>query len=124
MDISGISNGLVKNTIDSTKKQVAEDIFERHLTSAMDKNDEKELKKACQEFEGILLDMMYKQMKATVPKSDLIPSDIGNDIFQSMLDEKLVEEASTSNSFGLGDILYKQLSKKLMSTYKPSNEGE
>lgn len=58
---------------------------------------------------------MYKQMKATVPKSSLFPKDSGTEFFESMLDEKLVENASKTNSLGLADLLYKQLSKQMKS---------
>jgi flagellar protein FlgJ len=78
----------------------------------MNSKDDKELKSACQQFESIMLDMMYKQMKATVTKSDLIESDPGTEIFQSMLDENLMGQASKTGSFGLAESLYKQLSKQ------------
>ena len=101
-----------------------DDSFEKRLQSAFDKKDDKELRKVCREFEGILLTMMYKQMKATVPKSDLLPSDTGTEIFEFMLDDKLVEEASKNSGTGLGETLYKQLSSRLQSTYKPAAKGE
>lgn len=59
--------------------------------------------------------MMYKQMKATVSKSTLIPQDSGTEYFESMLDDQIVEEASKTNSMGLGEQLYKQLSHQLKS---------
>jgi len=92
--------------------------FEKSLKNAMGKNDEAALKKACQEFESIFLSMMYKEMKATVPKSGLIPDDIGMDVYNSMLDEMLMENASKSSRLGLGDILYKQLDRQLKAEYK------
>ena len=115
---------MVDNTIQNAKDNVTQNDFEGRLKKAMDKDDEKELKKVCEDFESILLSSMYKQMKATIPKSDLIPGDMGKDIFDSMLDDKLIEEASKSNSVGLSALLYKQLSKQLQSIYKPVNGGE
>jgi flagellar protein FlgJ len=119
MNIGGVSDKLVGNTIDNTKTRAAGDEFERRLKAAMETKDDKELKKVCQEFESIMLTMMYKQMKATVPKSGLMPESTGRDIMESMLDEKLIEKASESKGAGLGDVLYKQLSKRLNPTYKP-----
>jgi flagellar protein FlgJ len=124
MDISGISSKLNSNIIDNAKSKMVDGSFENHLKSAMDSNDEKELKKVCKEFEGILLDMMYKSMKATVQKSDLIPRSAGTEIFEEMLDEELVKEASEKNSLGLADMLFKQLSKQLKSAYKSGNGGD
>jgi len=124
MDVSKINNNLVDNTISSTKNKLEDGDFERRLKNAYDKKDEKELKKACDEFEEIFLNMMYKQMRATVPKSDLIPDDSGKEIFEQMLDEKLVEEASSRRSLGLSDILYRQLSRQLKNSYEPTKGGE
>jgi peptidoglycan hydrolase FlgJ len=96
----------------NAKNKAADDSFEVHLKNALAKNDDKDLKNVCQEFEGILLNMMYQQMKATVPESGFLPDDPANGIFQSMLDDKLVEEASKSGSLGLADLLYKQLRRQ------------
>jgi len=98
--------------------QASDSSFEQRLVKALDEKNDEELKKACQDFESIVLNIMFKQMRATVMKSDLVPEDAGTEIFQSMLDEKYVEEATKSGGIGLGDMLYKQLSKKLNSVYK------
>ena len=124
MDISKINNKYVDNTINNVKTTVTDDSFQKRLESAINENDKKELKKVCQEFESIMMGMMYKQMKSTVPKSDLIPGDIGKDIFESMLDEALVDEASQKGSFGLAEVLYKQLAGQLESKYNVVEEGK
>lgn len=125
MEIGGIGNGVPNlNSINTTVNKATDDSFEKRLQKAMDQKDEQELKKACQEFEGILLGMMYKQMKATIPKSDLIPGDAGREMFESMLDDALVEEASKGKGYGLADTLYRQLSARLKSTYKISDGRE
>ncbi|MCR4436419.1 MAG: rod-binding protein [Clostridiales bacterium] len=118
MDVSGINNKLNSNTIYDAKNKITDDSFEKRLKSALDTQNEKELKNACQEFEGMLLNMMYKQMKATVPKWDVVEEDPGMEIFDSMLDDQLVEEASKTGRLGLGDMLYKQLSQQMKSTYR------
>jgi len=115
MDIPKINNMFVENCVNLTRNTVSDTSFEENLRSAMEKKDDKALKEACTQFEGILLEIMYKQMKATVPKSSLFPKDSGTEFFESMLDEKLVENASKTNSLGLADLLYKQLSKQMKS---------
>lgn len=117
MEIGKINNLNVNNTAVDSKNNAADDEFEKRLLNAMEKKDEKELKKVCKDFEGIILRMMYKEMRATVPKSELIPGDVGKDIFESMLDDKLMEEASKGSGLGLSDVLYKQLSKQVKSAY-------
>jgi len=82
MDISAISNKYLNNAIQSSSIKSSDDDFEKKLQNALENKDEKELKKVCKEFEGILLEIMYKQMRATVPKSDFIPADPGRDILK------------------------------------------
>ena len=123
MEIGKISDSAINNNIDSVKNKVTDSGFEAQLKNAMSAKDDKALKKVCADFEGIMMNMMYKEMKATIPKSDLLPSDSGEDIFNSMLDDKLMEEASKKQGIGLADVLYKQLSKQLKATIKPDSEG-
>jgi peptidoglycan hydrolase FlgJ len=123
MEISKISDVSINNTIDNTKNKVTDDSFEAKLQSAMNTKDDTALKSACNDFEGIMLGMMYKEMKATIQKSDLMPEDSGTDIYDSMLDDQLMNEVSKSGGIGLAEVLYKQLSKNLDSTGGSDNGG-
>lgn len=123
MNIDKVGNIGLNNNINTAQGKVSDDNFEKRLKQVMDKNDDKELRKVCKDFESIMLNMMYKQMKATVSKSDLIPDDAGREVFESMLDEKLMEEASKGEGFGLADVLYKQLSRSNKASYRPKNGG-
>ncbi len=116
-DISGkpVNNIYPNGTSYTGTSSVSTDDFAKDLENAVKKNDTQALKKVCREFESIMLNMMYKSMKSSVPKSELIPSDSGRDIFESMMDEKLMEEASAQKGVGLADMLYSQLSKSLKS---------
>ena len=84
---SSIMSSVIKNA-SSAAAQSAGDDFAKRLEAAARNSDDRELKKACQEFEALMLDMVYKQMKATIIKSELIKEELGREIFQSMLDEK------------------------------------
>ncbi len=117
MEIGKINGNITGATIDNARNKVNDSTFDMHLKNAMNKGNDQELKKVCKEFEEIILNMMYKQMKASIPKSELLQDDPAKDIFDSMLDEKLMGEASKSGGAGLGDMLYKQLEKRLKSTY-------
>jgi len=115
MDIGKIDSLTIESLVDNASsilKSTNDDDFAKKLEAAAKNNDDKELKEACQEFEAIMLNMLYKQMKATVIKSSLTEEDPGREIFESMLDEQLMEEASKTGSFGLADTLYKQLSRQ------------
>lgn len=107
----GIMGSIVKNA-GNAAAQANDDDFARRLEAAARNNDEKELKKACQEFEALMLDMIYKQMKATVIKSQLVEEEPGREIFESMLDEEIARQAAEAGGIGLADSLYKQLSRQ------------
>ena len=113
MNINGISeNTYISSKVTTATNKAADDSFEKRLQKAMDSGDDQQLKKVCKDFESIILNMMYKQMKATIPKSDLIEKSTATEIYESMLDDKLVEEAAKNGGIGLADMLYKQLSSR------------
>ena len=76
--------------------------------------EDKELKKACQGFEGIFLKYMLKSMRSSLPGEPLFESDNhGMDIYKSMHDEYLAEELSRrGQGTGLGEYLYNELREK------------
>jgi Rod binding domain-containing protein len=64
----------------------------------------------CREFESIFVNMMLKEMRASVDKSDsLIDGGYAEDIFEDMLYENYASEIVKASSFGLADQVYLQL---------------
>jgi flagellar protein FlgJ len=118
-DISGIGgiiniNDINKENINSLANDLCEvNDFGAKLQRAMENKDEKALKEACQQVEEIFLQMIYKQMKATIPESNFFSESMGKEVFSSMLDESLMKEAAKANGIGLADMMYKQLYKKM-----------
>jgi Rod binding domain-containing protein len=73
-----------------------------------------DLKKAAQGFESYFVDQMLKEMRKSIPKDELLgDSDHQQEIFQDMSDQAVADSVSKSGSFGIGDMLYKELSKSL-----------
>jgi flagellar protein FlgJ len=120
MKIDGIGSADITNSIN--RKQINEDkAFEDVLRQAYSSGDKEKLKEVCREFEGLFMQMMYKQMKKTVPESELLPASSGREIFQDMLDEEMISNAS-ERGIGLSDVLYRQLSKNMDKTYLVNDE--
>jgi flagellar protein FlgJ len=111
MEVGSINSKNTLDTAQSTRVKSSEDDFEKRLRAAAEKGDDSELKQVCHEFESIFLNMLYKQMRATVPQSDYLESDSASEIYNSMLDDKLCE-VSSQRGIGLGDMMYKQMSKQ------------
>ena len=71
------------------------------------------LREACEGFEAMFLSMMYKQMRATVPETDLFGKKSNAiKIFEDMRDTELMTAASKAGGIGIADMMYKQLSIK------------
>ena len=73
--------------------------------------DPERLKKACQGVESIFLTMMLKEMRKAIPKSGLFSDSLQKDIYTSLFDQQVAQEAAESGrGIGLSQVLFEQLS--------------
>ena len=73
--------------------------------------DDKKLKKACQEMEAVFLNMLLKSMRATVPKSEGNGSGMQADTMQSMFDMEMTRNMAAAGGTGLADMMYRNLTR-------------
>ncbi len=111
--ISSVNNLTDYNSIKSKSQEAKEGAFESQLEKAIKDKDEEKLKKACRDLEAVFVNMMFKQMRNTIQKSELMGGGYAEGMYEDMLYEKYAEEASKNKGIGIGDILYKQLSKNM-----------
>ena len=78
-----------------------------------DTGKETKLKKACQDFEALVLKQMLEVMRKSVPKDGLFSGGYAEEVFQSMQDDKLAEHLAQSGGLGFADTLYAQLSRQI-----------
>ena len=72
------------------------------------------LKQASHDLEGLFVNELFKAMRATIPEGGGILSNApGQDMFQGMMDEKLSAMYAAKSDHGIGDALYRQLSRRL-----------
>ena len=90
----------------------------KKIGQTADSNKEAELKKACQNFEAIILQQMLTAMRKSVPKDGLVEGGYAQDMYQSMSDEGLAKEMASGKGIGLADVLYHQLSGVAQPTTK------
>ena len=69
------------------------------------------------QFEELMLGILYKSMKSTIQRSDLVPEAPGRDIYEQWQDEALMKKIAERGTFGLADMMYKQLSKRMLNAY-------
>lgn len=70
---------------------------------------QKKLKDACKGFESMFIQMMWKEMRKTVPENSLFGESNGEKIFRDMLDTEMSDRMSEAGGLGLADVMYKQL---------------
>mgnify|MGYP001205034932 FL=1 len=117
MKIEGFGQLNYTDQIKVNQAQTDATEFESVLKKAFDEGDKKKLKEACDEFEAIMLQMLYKQMKATVPEGGLTEKSSARAMFEDMLDEALMEKSSR-RGIGISDMMYRQLSAQMDRIYK------
>ncbi len=86
--------------------------------------NKKELKKAAEQFESLFIYYMLKTMRKTIPKSGLFGKGLGDEIMQSMFDEKLSEEMALNTRLGIAEMVYQQLSGEEDSPQSPELKFE
>jgi Rod binding domain-containing protein len=70
---------------------------------------EDKLKEACQELCSFFVSYLLRQMRETIPESDLFPQSGAGKIYQDMLDSEIAGEIAKSGSLDLPAVLYEQL---------------
>jgi len=70
------------------------------------------LRKSCREFEAIYINEMYKTMRKTVPDSGLFKKDMGNTLYQEMLDMEMAKLTAEGDGMGIGKAMYEQLKEQ------------
>lgn len=107
MQVGTINTAMVNPYQQKAKIAELEDLKEK-----ANLKEEKELRGACQQFEGILLQFMLKEMRKTVPEEKLFHGGQGESMFKDLQDQEIAAEISKSNRLGLSDVLYRQLSRE------------
>ena len=77
------------------------------------------------ELEAVFLQQLFKAMRDSVPRDGILTPSPGEDVFTSMLDERLANLMASRSTRGLGQALYEQLSRALPpeNTESPVNDG-
>lgn len=75
----------------------------------------KRLHVAAQQFEGVFLGMLFKEMQASVPSDSLFGDSSSEQTFTEMLNQQRAQEMAQTGSFGIGKILEQQLRGAVLS---------
>jgi flagellar protein FlgJ len=70
----------------------------------------KGLHQATQQFEGVFLGMLFKEMRATVPQEGIFGKDSSAEqTWTEMLDQQRAQQLATTGSMGIAKIMEQQL---------------
>lgn len=67
------------------------------------------LRRAAAQMEGVFFNQMLQALRATVPEDGVLDGGAGEEMFTSLMDEKIADAASARQEHGLGAVLYRQL---------------
>lgn len=111
MEINRVTANSALNSYTASKTKTEGDFAAKLSQAAADttSSDDAKLKSVCREMEAVFLNLMLSRMRATVPKSDLLPDRSKEEIMQSMLDSELTKNMAQAGGAGLADMLYRQL---------------
>ena len=75
---------------------------------------QKKLMGACQDFESVMLGMVFKQMSnASIDKKDPLNKGAGADTWRDMLSDERAKSMSKAGGIGLADGIYRQLANRV-----------
>ena len=73
----------------------------------------KKLKKACEDFEAIFINEIFKSMRKSLPDDGLWGKTREKEIWEDMFYSNLSREMASKSGIGLADILYSKLGKEV-----------
>jgi murein DD-endopeptidase MepM/ murein hydrolase activator NlpD len=83
----------------------------KNLTNSKEK-DVKKLKKVCEEFEGLFIEKLWKEMKKTISDGGLFNNSLSNRYLE-IFDYDFAMQLAKDGGIGLGNFLYNNLVKQL-----------
>lgn len=112
MDISSISGSYINQaTMALDQESKTTESFENVLRSAQLTGNNEEIMNACKEFEAYFVNLMFKEMRKTVPNDGFIKKGRAEEVFQDMLDERVSKNATDAGGIGLAQFMYKQMTR-------------
>ncbi|MCC6316098.1 MAG: rod-binding protein [Gemmatimonadaceae bacterium] len=78
--------------------------------------DDRRLREAARALEGVFVAQLFKAMRETVPQDGALSGGAGEEMFSSMLDERMADLVPTQWNSDLGDALLRQFRTRLAPT--------
>ena len=82
------------------------------------------MEEAAQGFESLFINMLLKQMRRTIPKSDFINGGYGEKIFEEMFDEEISKKIAQRGGLGIAHAIYTKFEQSIPVLELPDNHKE
>ena len=106
MSISIGTDSLYNETLNSLNKT---NTLENSLSGRLKGSTDEELMEVCKSFESYLLEQVFKEMEATVEKTEE-EGDYVN-YFKDMMYQKYAEDATDTDGLGIAQMLYESMKR-------------
>jgi flagellar protein FlgJ len=103
----------VSSAVESVSDSKEADAFKIALEQAQAEENPEEIKKVCQQFEAIFINMLFKQMRNTITEGGLTEKSQARETFEGMLDEEMSKAIAEGGGFGIAEMMTKALSKSI-----------
>lgn len=122
LTFSGAQTALFYGNNASAEKLTSSDL---RGVEKQESSDTAKMRDACREFESYFLSYMFKAMRRTVPESGFISGGDAEEMFQDMYADAISQEAAKGPGIGIGDMLYRDLSRQAQKSESPEvKEGK
>jgi len=112
IDALSMASGIdLQTTAKSISDNKEVDDFKLALEKAKSDDNPEEIKKVCQQFEAIFVNMLLKQMRNTITEGGLTEKSQARETFEGMLDEEMSRTISEGGGFGIAEMMTKALSR-------------
>ena len=86
--------------------------IEQLIQGAKAPASKKDIEKAAKDFESFFAYYLLKVMRESVPKGGVLNSGMGENVYNSLIDENIAEGISSRGGLGLSDLIIKQMELK------------
>lgn len=73
----------------------------------------RQIKEACAEFEAIFINMMLKELRATVDKSGFMDGGKAEELYTGLMDTQISRDMASQGGIGLAAMLYRQMAAEI-----------
>jgi flagellar protein FlgJ len=79
------------------------------------------LRHLAHQLEGVFMQQLFQAMRQSVPQGGAIEPEAGNDLYNGLFDEAMAAQAADRSQHGIGEALYRQMSRHLPPETTPAD---